>query len=350
LSINILIVDDSTVERNYLAALLGKLGIVPELADCCDEGVRLACGEKFDLMFIDYFMPEADGVHTLHEIRMTEKSMNTETPAIALGRSDTDSDSDFFCEHGFLNYIEKPVNPEFLHAALILYLPAEKRSEVGTSQQTGSGKNDETLPGWLKELPELSIRDGIKNCGNEEDYLAALKIFYGSIDAHADEIQGYYDNGNLKDYTIKVHALKSSARIIGLSELSELAKQLEAAGDSGDLDRIEQDTGRLLEWYRSYRQKLSRLDECGGEEDNEDKPLADRDFLDDAFSSLDDFARQMDFNLVEMVIESVREYRLEGRDKELFDEADTAFMNIDWNGIRTVSKKYFSERASEAEQ
>ncbi len=344
MSVKILIVDDSRVERNFLAGMLKKLGAEPITTESCDEGTEAACLERFDLLFIDYFMPEADGVHTLREIRQNERSKNADTPAVALGTSDSASDSDFFAEHGFVNYIEKPVDPDVLHAALILYLPEEKRREIGTAVSETEKEQTKlsVLPEWLGELTELSTEDGIRNCGTEEDYLGALKIFHRSIESMSDEIEGYYDTGDLKNYTIKVHALKSSARIIGLSELSELAKQLEAAGDREDTQFIEQNTGTLLELYRGYREKLSRLSE-----DNKarkaDKPPADKDFLDDAFSSLDDFAGQMDYDLVEMVVDSVREYSLGEREQAIFDEIDEAFMELDWNRIRTAARKYFED-------
>ena len=345
MSVEILITDDSTVEGNFISGLLKKLGAEPTLADCCREGVRLACEKRFDMIFIDYFMPGSDGVHTLREIRQKAAGLNGNTPAVALGTSDYESDTDFFLSRGFLNYIEKPVDYDVLHAALLLYLPEEKRGEIGSAAAAGSDIGQyPSLPGWLGDIPEMSVSDGVKNCGSEEGYLGALEIFYKSVDRLSDEIEGYYNEGNIKDYTIKVHALKSSARIIGLSGLSELAKELEAAGDGGDIEKIDSETGRLLEMYRSYKRKLSALDgDAGAEGGSEtEKPPADRDFLDDAFSSLDEFAAQMDYDSVEMVLDSVREYALEPREKELLDEIDNAFMRLDWSAIRTAAQKYFS--------
>ena len=65
-----------------------------------------------------------------------------------------------------------------------------------------------------------------------------LKLFYESLDEKADEIEHFYAEENIKDYTIKVHALKSSARLIGAAGFGEEAQQLEKAGKSEDMEYI----------------------------------------------------------------------------------------------------------------
>lgn len=344
MSVRALVVDDSKVERMYLTGLLERLGAEVDATGSCDECVVRVCEDEFDIIFIDYFMPDADGVHALKEIQTAEGSLNTETPAIALGTADPVLGDDFFMIQGFRNYIEKPVDMEILHAALLLYLPEEKRGEVGTAAEKESREHKKSLiPPWLSDIKEMNVREGIKNCGGEEGFMSALGIFYSSIEKMADEIQGYYDSENLTDYTIKVHALKSSARIIGLADLSELARKLEAAGDGEDIDFIRENTDHLLSWYRSYKEQFSRLDGDENGKDEAEKPLAEQDFLEDAFSSLEEFAGQMDYDLVEMVISSVEEYRLEPDDKAIFDEVNDAFMSLDWNGIKQSAHKYIEK-------
>jgi CheY-like chemotaxis protein len=334
--VNVLVVDDSKVERNYLAGLLGKLGISADVAENCGTGVDKCCEKQYDLIFIDYFMPDADGVHALKEIRTVTGTRNSDTPAVALGTADPVLGDDFFVMQGFVNYLEKPVDHELLHASLLLYLSEMKRAELGHALSEAE-QADSIIPGWLRGIEELDTEAGVKNCGSEEGYMSALGIFYNSIDNMSHEIQSYYDSGNLIDYTIKVHALKSSARIIGLADLSELAKSLEAAGDSGDMDMINNETENLLTWYRSYKQKLARL--SGGGEDS-DKPPAEQEFLEDAFSSLEEFAGQMDYDMVEMVINSVDEYKLEPEDQEIFDAVNDAFMSLDWNRLKASAHRY----------
>ena len=79
------------------------------------------------------------------------------------------------------------------------------------------------------------------------------------MEKKADEIEELYKSGNIEDYTVKVHALKSSAKIIGAYTLSDKAKSLEDAGKRSDLEFIEQNNGALLEAYRSYRELLAGI-------------------------------------------------------------------------------------------
>ena len=106
MSIKVLVVDDSNVERNYLAGLLGKLRAEADTAGGCEEAVEKACERQYDMIFIDYFMPDSDGVHALKEIRIAEGTRNAETPAIALGTADPVLGDDFFIMQGFMNYLE----------------------------------------------------------------------------------------------------------------------------------------------------------------------------------------------------------------------------------------------------
>ncbi|MBR1628879.1 MAG: DegV family EDD domain-containing protein, partial [Lachnospiraceae bacterium] len=129
--------------------------------------------------------------------------------------------------------------------------------EADTSTPSGSS----ALPEWLAENRALSAEEGVKHCGSPEDYLEVLNIFYRTIDEKSDEIERYHRQSDIENYTIKVHALKSSARIIGASELSDMALSLEEAGTAGDTAKINAETEPLLAFYRSYKGILSPLGE-----------------------------------------------------------------------------------------
>ena len=59
-------------------------------------------------------------------------------------------------------------------------------------------------------------------------------MFADAVDDTRAELEKHYSDRNIKEYTIKVHALKSSARIIGATDLADSAQALEDAGKRGD--------------------------------------------------------------------------------------------------------------------
>ena len=72
-------------------------------------------------------------------------------------------------------------------------------------------------------------------------------------------IRKAYDSGNIRLYTIKVHALRTSARIIGAASLSELAEKLEEAGEHRDMELINNETEKLLSEYEAFKETLAAI-------------------------------------------------------------------------------------------
>jgi PAS domain S-box-containing protein len=66
-----LVVDDSAHARELLSGLLGSCGFSSSEAASAEEAKRLAAKQRFDVMFIDYQMPECDGAETALILRRT---------------------------------------------------------------------------------------------------------------------------------------------------------------------------------------------------------------------------------------------------------------------------------------
>ncbi len=111
----------------------------------------------------------------------------------------------------------------------------------------------------LADIEGISVEDGLKYCGSEAAFKKFLNTFCESIDNKSNEIEDAYNRGDIALFIIKVHALKSTSRIIGAKELSVLAESLEMAGKEENQKYIDENTGKLLELYRSYKKTL---EEC----------------------------------------------------------------------------------------
>ena len=64
------------------------------------------------------------------------------------------------------------------------------------------------------------------------------------------DLQQYFDIADWKNYGILIHSLKSTSRMIGSEELSEMAASLEEASNQKDADKIRRGHAETMEKYR----------------------------------------------------------------------------------------------------
>ncbi|MBR4574727.1 MAG: DegV family EDD domain-containing protein [Lachnospiraceae bacterium] len=201
--------------------------------------------------------------------------------------------------------------------------------------QDNESSEEEIQPSeWYEEVSGLDIDTAIKNSGSKESFLSVLQIYYDSYPAKSEKIQRYYDDQDWENYTIKVHALKSSSRLIGALKLGDEAEALEMAGKDDNTSFIIDNHDKMMQEYRSIRDGLSAG--FGKEEDLSEIP---KDMLDDAYAGLGEFAYNMDYELAKMVLDSVKEYKLPESDRERFDRLNSKLSSLDWEGMIEILKE-----------
>ena len=147
-------------------------------------------------------------------------------------------------------------------------------------------------------------------------------------------------------FTIKVHALKSSARLIGAIELSEEAKTLEAASNtlrsqsplsaetvsSGSIDEIKREGKNLLAHYRSYAELLSRFfkneEKSEKKNDSEKSLLGEREFF-EGLEAIKVAVEGSDFDGAEAIMSEMDNYLLPAVHREQYAELRRSVQNID---------------------
>ena len=161
-----------------------------------------------------------------------------------------------------------------------------------------------------------------------------LTVFANSIAGASKEIEGYFRGENWKNYTTKVHALKSTAKIIGAVELSERARRLEDAGNAGYVDEIRQDHRPLMELYLSYGEKLRPF--IVKEEEEAGKPLIREAELAEAFEAMEEIASAFDYDSLVFLFEALDDYHLPEKEAKIYREIKEAAATPDWERIREL--------------
>ncbi len=186
---------------------------------------------------------------------------------------------------------------------------------------------------WLDQLRHVETADGIRYTGSKEAYLKFLRTFYATLEDKADEIEKSYKSGDMEFCTIKVHALKSTARIIGARELSKLAEKLEEAGKKKDFKIFDEHIYELLSMYRQYKEDLAGLPR---EQDLIKKEPISEDALSDAYDALRTFASQMDVEAIRMILDELDTYKLLASDEEKIETINRKLLQFDWDGIEKL--------------
>ena len=187
----------------------------------------------------------------------------------------------------------------------------------------------------FKSIPGIDYNAAVTNCGTEDTFVQALEIFYNSLDKKADEIEGFEREKDIKNYTIKVHALKSAARLVGALKLSEDAKYLEACGDKNDVAEIEAKTPALLSLYRSYKPELAKV---FGSKDEPDMSLPEIsvDDLNEMYSLIKGFAADFDLDNIDRMIEEAKNYRIPESEREKFEKVKECITSADWGSLEEL--------------
>ncbi|WP_022767737.1 MULTISPECIES: Hpt domain-containing protein [unclassified Butyrivibrio] len=191
---------------------------------------------------------------------------------------------------------------------------------------------------WINEVEDIDPAEGMRNCGQPQQYIKFIRTFFDTLENRIKEIRDAFDSEDIKTYTIKVHSLKSTARIMGAKELSNLAEELEHAGDENNREKITDKTPKLLEVCASFKEKLSPIESINdnGRDAKSDKPFISESELAGAYAAIAEFAPQMDYEAVEMVLSELNEYKLPPEDEKKVKNLEKLLRNFDWGNIEAM--------------
>ena len=344
----VLVVDDTPLNLTVVKGLLKDTRIQITTAESGREALGLVENERFDLIFLDHRMPEMDGVETFHVMeRMTESGQNQSAgaPVVALTANAVSGSREAFLKEGFTDYLSKPIDSRKLEKMVWEYLPDELLQEPVSAEPESSQSGEDgiappdaassgsKLGAALRGITSIDYDTALQNCGTEELLVSVLSDYLEAIPDKHKAIADYFKKKDYQNYTILVHALKSSSRLIGATQLSEDAAHLEACGDrakEGDaaaMQEIAEKTPALLKLYRSYYDKLTPLLSSG--QDTDLRPELGIEELQEGLSAIREFVDAFDFDSADGVMTMLLDYRIPAEEAERFEEIRRKLSAVD---------------------
>ena len=105
---SILVVDDEAGVRGSLAGILGDEGYVVEAVDSGEAGLAALEARRYDLLLLDVWLPEMDGLETLARVR----TLDPELPVVVISGHGNIETAVKAVRMGAQDFVEKPLSLE----------------------------------------------------------------------------------------------------------------------------------------------------------------------------------------------------------------------------------------------
>jgi PAS domain S-box-containing protein len=240
LSGRILVVEDHPVNQKVLSHQLQGMGLDFSLAATGIEAIEQFKSNRFDLVLMDWQMPEMDGLEATRRIRRLEAERQARaTPIIAL----TANANTGFREHclaaGANDYLSKPYNESALLAVLTHWLPNEPLQRQAAP----------TAPTLIDTAALLERYQGNQALVDE---LASL--FVSTTEASLATLREAIEQGDPSRCRKEAHALKGAAASVLARDIQQLAGEIEACAIDQDMRTA---AGKLEQLETRFRDSVA---------------------------------------------------------------------------------------------
>ncbi len=257
----ILVVDDSIVNLFVVKELLGRYGSDVVTASSGEECLKLMASDHFDLIFMDYLMPNMNGYETLCKIREMEGEYFKTVPVIELTAMTNGAGSKNYVDEGFAGLLPKPIDVNSLERILIKFLPADYIIHASGEQSRETRIEDRA---WYKRLCSVltgfDVMKGLENSGYDYmSYLNRLRSIYDDHSIWPKQLKDYSESESFDSYASVLHKMREHAESVGDMKLGFICSEHEKAALNRDADYIRNHLNTLLSEYEVFMFRIDTI-------------------------------------------------------------------------------------------
>ncbi|MGD0339829.1 MAG: response regulator [Bacteroidota bacterium] len=218
-----LIVDDGELIRRNTSYLLLRLNFDIATASDGYRGAQLAIQLIPDIIFLDIWMPQLDGLQVLQVLKSQDKTKSI--PVIVITGHDDQ---------------EKIQNALVLGAKCVLHKPLKENVILSVLREIFGSEFDEFVSGTKKELEITPTNSNATESEEDDNMLTFLKKqFILLYIPRVKKMMNLVSSRELKDLHRLVHDIKGSAGTVGYSDVTEKAASLESMLKKESIDWTE---------------------------------------------------------------------------------------------------------------
>ena len=259
-----LVVDDNEMNLAVTSGILRPYGITVTAVTSGTDAIEAFRREDFDIIFMDHMMPVMDGVETMQNMR--KMPGGDDAVIVALTANVFGGAKEEYKVQGFQDFLAKPIEPQKMDEVLRTWLkpsllqPLDSRNDppeepVKKERKLLPPSSDKGMDDSLQEkfaAVGISSEKGLHYCGGNWDlYQELLFRFVHDAPEKRKALQRFYEAGDLHNYAIQAHALKSTSGTIGADSLSKLAREMEMAAKENRANDILASHSAMLAQYEA---------------------------------------------------------------------------------------------------
>ena len=218
----VLMAEDNRINLEFTTEMLEGFGCRVITAknglECVIEAKR---DQPYDVILMDIQMPEMDGLAATRQIReLQEKGTIGVRPIIALTANAMNGDREMCLQAGMDDYLSKPVQREQLKAALLKWIPEERRVQYDMRRHKDMD---------ITRLIDRDIMEEARAVLNER-MPTVIKLFINNTEFALDTMER--DISQQRDpymVYLSAHSLKASNGYMGACRMVQLLEDLEKA-------------------------------------------------------------------------------------------------------------------------
>jgi len=277
-NVRLLAVDDNEINLAVIKGLLAPTRIQVDLALSGKEAIQKAMENQYHVILMDHLMPEMNGIETQDYLQMFEENLSKDAAIIILTAEIGEKERETYLNHGFTDYLPKPVENEKLEQILSKHIPDDMLIKADTheekiAEQVLNIKKDieemeeKTSEGLALQLQleknlGIYVQEGLRYFdGNVEQYRSILTLFLEDAPEKYGKLSYAIAQDSCGEYEIIVHSLKSNAKNVGAMEIGKMAQELEDLCHNGQWDQVKKRHNRFGRKLKDMVDGLKELEQ-----------------------------------------------------------------------------------------
>ena len=217
----ILLVDDNAINLFVASEILRKAGCEIDTAGNGMEAIQKAKEHSYKIIFMDIQMPQMDGMEATAEIR--KLNLTNVPPIIAMTAYSMKEDKERFMLNGMDDYIAKPIKAEMLISKVKHWI---QLNADDATEETHELPIENTI--HPNSIINFDIYSKLKDLSGPEILQQIYKEFKNESLEQIVDCKKYLSMGDIHNILNKLHTLKGVSGTLGVTELENLSRSIEA--------------------------------------------------------------------------------------------------------------------------